>query len=662
MIISSPVDGKSNLSENPENPKLSFRLGCLARGWSIFPLHGIVRGDDGAPACACGDKSCKQIGKHPAISWNRSIDPRWKGAVNYVRVWHAADPSRGWGVHLGKSGLIGIDVDNRHGGMDSYQKIREQGILGSEVPHVVTGSGGFHFYFQAPAGVLPQRGWVGGNGETRNHFLGALPGIDIKCGQSYLALPFSPHKCGTDYVGAIPQTIPECPAAQVEFWSNQPAFQERPRPAHFFLASPHGAPGRPTESTLAAAWAYICEMPVPVHDGTHSRVMCRMARLLWGEFGLERAEVKSLLIRRESQAGGQSTDREYERFLDYGEKYVGTRGWRNNVPSGGADRAAAETFAKTGSLDMTFGNWRLNEQTGEIERVKDADNLNRDEAKIFSEIGGEGPIPAVGEDTPEQVETPKRLYCQHRCTVCLRHIRTRRKRLQRFPCRRLICPACFVGKKDEYKSTVSYRLLQLYVAMGRVDDAKVFVAHISPAAWHRVGRRIRAALGDFFRIDLHAQGDESGATFLVVSTVAVGKADWQEISLADAQASLWSAVDNLGRNLTKRVFWTSRGWKIHNDEPVRPKEWSREHSVKCPPVAQRQILQFHGIEFESKYGGGQTWGWQADEFQCSDELWEGIRADLEAGFPLSLEINITDDDVPAAAADTRTVEEIFLSG
>ena len=428
MLIPASPDGNTFLSQIPENTKLPFLLGCPARQWWIFRMRAIVVLPDGRKACTCpAGAACPVIGKHPAQQWTKPIDPNWKGAQDYVRNWFSADPEAGWGIHLGLSRLVAVDIDPKNGGLSSLDKWRERGLLAGVEPTVFTGSGGFHFFFQAPDNCDPIKGWRGPNGEYSTSFKPA-PGIDFFAGQHLLVLPFSPHKSGCNYSASREIFSGPCPDNIVAEINGQPKFQERPRPAR--LATVHGATGPlPSQSAvLSAAWAYVQAAPPPVHDGTHSRTMCKLARLLWGEFGLERADVISLLIRRDAEAGNAATPKEYERFADYGEKYVGTRGWRLNVHDGGAERAGADVFAKVGKLEMSFGNWRLNTLTGEIERETSKLEVKIDPALVSEEIGDAVLLPAPGLDAVEQMEPPQAIQCQFRCTVCLQHIRTSRYR------------------------------------------------------------------------------------------------------------------------------------------------------------------------------------------------------------------------------------------
>lgn len=198
--------------------------------------------------------------------------------------------------------------------------------------------------------------------------------------------------------------------------------------------------------------------------------------------------------------------------------------------------------------------------------------------------------------------------------------------------------------------------------MGRDDDTKLFVSYVPPEDWPRLARELRRDFADFFRIDLHAQGYESGPAFLVVATVPSGDAVWTEAFLLDAQAVLHSAIDNLTTKLRIKVFFTSRGWKLAEDTPEMPVEWERDHGIPGSPSTHRGILSHHEIDWETKYGGGPNWGWQADEFTCSDDKWVIVKADLEAGCILGLEWDTGEDTAAAVGGPSLAEEQAFLSG
>jgi len=109
-----------------------------------------------------------------------------------IRRWWAANPGAGIGVPMGAvSGLVVLDVDPRHGGDASLEKLlAEHGLL-PRGPVVRTGGGGEHRYFAHPGGHLPP-------------VHGFRPGLDLQGDGSYVVAPPSPHASGGTYEWVVP--------------------------------------------------------------------------------------------------------------------------------------------------------------------------------------------------------------------------------------------------------------------------------------------------------------------------------------------------------------------------------------------------------------------------------------------------------------------------
>ena len=108
-----------------------------------------------------------------------------------------ADLHRMFGKHKGNiggvvpNGLIVLDVDLRSGGLDSIEAfVRFYGTL-PFTPTVLTGGGGFHYYFELPEGVtIPKGGSLAVSG---------YPGVEWKGPGAQVILPPSVHSSGRSY-------------------------------------------------------------------------------------------------------------------------------------------------------------------------------------------------------------------------------------------------------------------------------------------------------------------------------------------------------------------------------------------------------------------------------------------------------------------------------
>ena len=143
---------------------------CIAeyvkRGWPVFPLKPKNK----IPLTNHGFKDA-------------TLD------TALIKEWWAKWPDAGIGIVTGAlSGLAVIDVDPRNGGEDSLRELEKfHGIL-SDTPQVVTGGGGFHYYFRIPPGKELR---------CKHNALGR--GVDLKADGGYVCAPPSLHPSGKKY-------------------------------------------------------------------------------------------------------------------------------------------------------------------------------------------------------------------------------------------------------------------------------------------------------------------------------------------------------------------------------------------------------------------------------------------------------------------------------
>ncbi|GGR12777.1 bifunctional DNA primase/polymerase [Deinococcus ruber] len=134
------------------NPLLDEALACLARGWSILPIHaGNERDKDSQSPMLMrtGYVRVDEQGKRSA-SWKplQTVRP----TPEQVEVWFRDPSQKGLALITGHlSGRIVVDFDGQAGCDFAHQ-------LGIR-PHVRTGGGGYHWHLAAPA--WPVRNMVG---------------------------------------------------------------------------------------------------------------------------------------------------------------------------------------------------------------------------------------------------------------------------------------------------------------------------------------------------------------------------------------------------------------------------------------------------------------------------------------------------------------------
>lgn len=150
----------------------------LDSGFQLIPLHGITL--NGECTCSKG-KDCGSTGKHPRErDWaNNTIK-----TMQELKAARTKYPFLNIGIVTGGDFIV-VDIDPRHGGMESYEELKD--IL-PETLTVITGSNGLHLYYKKPEDI----------GEISNK-TNLYPGIDIRGDGGLVVAPGSKHKSGNHY-------------------------------------------------------------------------------------------------------------------------------------------------------------------------------------------------------------------------------------------------------------------------------------------------------------------------------------------------------------------------------------------------------------------------------------------------------------------------------
>lgn len=156
-------------------------------GWQVFPVWWVKDG-----YCACPDRArCASPAKHPIVP--RGVHQATQDAAT-VTAWWTRWPQANIGLPAGANNLAVLDVDPRHGGVASLNRLGAYlNRRGTPLPSTLTaatGGGGYHLVYAAPAG-----GVKGG----ANAFGPDMPGLDTRGRGGYVVAPPSRHVSGTAY-------------------------------------------------------------------------------------------------------------------------------------------------------------------------------------------------------------------------------------------------------------------------------------------------------------------------------------------------------------------------------------------------------------------------------------------------------------------------------
>jgi hypothetical protein len=120
------------LADLPPAPNRALALDLARAGLAIFPVRGA--GPDAKKPC-------------PTVRWGDDATTDAGAIESWWRRWPDAMPA----IHLGRSGLLVVDLDRHEGGADGLAAWDEvnRGVV---APAVDTPSGGRHIYFRQPDG------------------------------------------------------------------------------------------------------------------------------------------------------------------------------------------------------------------------------------------------------------------------------------------------------------------------------------------------------------------------------------------------------------------------------------------------------------------------------------------------------------------------------
>jgi hypothetical protein len=182
---------------------LQAALGYARKGFQIVPT--ATPGEDGGCSCREG-RACDAVGKHPRVKgWREvaSTDERM------IRQWWRWWPSANIAVATGAgSGIIGLDVDTRSGGLASLARLEAARGALPATPTQRSGGGGLHVFLTHPGGVVPN---LSGDRAIR-------PGVEIKGDGGLITLAPSRHASGTLYGWAEGRGLDDVPLAPVPDW------------------------------------------------------------------------------------------------------------------------------------------------------------------------------------------------------------------------------------------------------------------------------------------------------------------------------------------------------------------------------------------------------------------------------------------------------------
>ena len=173
-------------------------LWFAARGYPILPLHSVTE----AGGCTCGNSDCESVGKHPfaPLAPHGLKDATVETGI--IRAWFEKHYWLGYGIVTDE--LLVIDVDARHGGLETWQELTGQPTRAPlHTWQVRTGGGGLHVMLKNTPDIRS------GKLDT---------GVDIRGIGGYIVGPTCLHKSGKRYEWLQQCSPKDAPLAEPPEW------------------------------------------------------------------------------------------------------------------------------------------------------------------------------------------------------------------------------------------------------------------------------------------------------------------------------------------------------------------------------------------------------------------------------------------------------------
>lgn len=275
------MNGTNEQIYNEKGYMLNAALKYAQKGWMIFPIHSIKDG-----RCSCGKLDCSSAGKHP-----RTINGLKDATIDIsiIREWWKQWPDANIGVVTGEvSGIIAVDIDPRHMGHISIEKVENRY---GKIPNTIesnTGGGGSHKLLKYPSGY-----------DIRcSTKLAGLVGLDVRANAGYIVAPPSNHISGRSYEWAIGHSPDDIDLADVPAWLLKMMLNPRdpfdpPTQTSPLTILYGGAPqSHNTSNQNPKGWIYHALKDLS--DGNRNETFCRIAGRL-NRDGWTDAEIIELL-------------------------------------------------------------------------------------------------------------------------------------------------------------------------------------------------------------------------------------------------------------------------------------------------------------------------------------------------------------------------------
>jgi hypothetical protein len=512
--------------------------------------------------------------------------------MEWIYKFERIDQPLNWAYHFGASGLVGLDIDPRNGGLESWAKVTSEYGNVAPTPKDRIEGRGWHYWFLAPiAGVLPEI--------THMHL---LPGVELKHGEGYFFGPPSYHRCGKPYrweAGLAPWETPFAPLPKwvVELAQKHQEEKQRKSSTQTYgkqsgSSVSYSVPnGTDRQRIYERARKLLVTIPPGIQGQNGSKPTYQAACALVLGFGLSTDEAMPLLQEYSARCVPPWSDKELLHKLESANKPPGERGYLLTNSTYGSLEAELGELA---GIELEFirpgprGSRRhMNDSSlpptdsgaiftdDELTKLGDAIAADNPSKKISI-----APLAASPAEKPQQHSgIPAchiKVFCHHRTEA--------KARVLYVACMCWDCLDCARRLKKLWTANVRQRLAE---DRAKLDEPNgfVYLVNCEPNGWPTMQKRIRRRRGNYFRI-------RDGHHYLVVSTADPGD-DAHQLSHQAAGDALLKVIEALP--LCEKPISSSRAWKLPEEKGSG--EWKRLGEIPRAVTSKRirRIIEETGL-------------------------------------------------------------------
>ncbi|AFM27821.1 bifunctional DNA primase/polymerase [Desulfomonile tiedjei] len=294
-------DGEGQESVKRQGSLIQAAFFYADKGWQVHDIFEMNRKNQ----CSCGNPKCESQGKHPRRDrWQERATTDKK---KILAMWSGRNCHSNIGIRTGKeSNLCVVDVDGE-AGRENFDELKQRVDI-PDTFRVITGSGGFHYYFTKPADM---EYFTGGTDVFADK-------IDFRCDGNYVLAPPSNHESGNQY-----EWDPDCISSGVQIAELPLGLLEiaRQQKASGSGKIEGNGKSKPKGDAVSPTGKKRFEIPENAPDGTRNETLFRLIRSYKGKGFSEKETHFNAFNFNRDRCIPPKTDDEFEKIFTHAWSY-----------------------------------------------------------------------------------------------------------------------------------------------------------------------------------------------------------------------------------------------------------------------------------------------------------------------------------------------------